>query len=215
MLGVGRAVARCALCLAVAISCASCGSNQKSASASATLQSAADATAKATSFTLSLAGADIVYQAPDKVQQVEHGMASGATATNGGSSSSSGPYAQTITKIFIGDRFFEADTPDGEALAFTVTQRCATDQNAADVVLRLLWAIAASTDVQESGGTYTFHVPDQGDNTPTGGSATVSGGFVRTLTFAPSTETVTIGDVNTAPPVTAPSASTPANQSCG
>jgi len=111
-------------------------------------------------------------------------------------------------------RVYEADTPDGGTPAFTSSKRCANDQNAAEAVLRLLRSIAISTDVQASGGTYTFHIPDQGGNTPTSGTATLSGGFVRTLGFAPSPEAVTIDAVNSAPPVTAPASSTPANVSC-
>jgi len=136
-------------------------------------------------------------------------------ASNGGSASSSGPFAQTITKVFIGDQYYEADTPDGGTPTFTSSRRCANDQNAAEAVLRLLRAIAISTDVQISGGTYTFHIPDQGGNSPTSGTATLTGGFVRTLGFEPSTETVTINAVNRAPPVTAPASPTPANVSCG
>jgi len=203
------------LALCTVLATGACGSANHSASAATTLQAAADATAKAHSFTLSVAGADVVYQAPDRVQQVEHGQATAASASSGGSASSSGPFAQTITKVFIGDRYYEADTPDGGTAAFTSSQRCANDQNAAEAVLRLLRAIAISTDVQTSGDTYTFHIPDQGGNTPTSGTATLSGGFVRTLGFAPSTEAVTIDAVNSAPPVTAPASSTPTNVSCG
>jgi hypothetical protein len=148
------------------------------------------------------------------VQQVEHGQATTASASNVGSASSSGPFAQAITKIFIGDRYYEADTANGDTPAFTSSQRCANDQNAAEAVLRLLRAIAISTDVQASGNTYTFHIPDQGGNAPTSGTATLAGGFVRTLGFAPSTETVTLDAVNRAPPVTAPASSTPVNVSC-
>ena len=202
------------LALCAALATGACGSGKQTASAAATLQAAADATAKAHSFTLSVAGADVGYQAPDRVQQVEHGQATTARASNDGSASSSGPFAQTITKVFIGDQYYEADTADGDTPAFTSSQRCANDQNAAEAVLRLLRAIAISTDVQTSGDTYTFHIPDQGDNTPTSGTATLAGGFVRTLGFAPSTETVTIDAVNTAPPVTAPVSSTPTNVSC-
>jgi hypothetical protein len=211
---VREVVIRSAVCLALAATCFSCASSHKTASGAATLQSAADATAKAHSFTLSVAGADVIYQAPDRVQQVEHGEAMTASASNGGPASSSGPFAQTITKVFTGDRYFEARTRDGETPAFTSSPRCPSDLSAADAVLRLLRAIAASADVQTAGDTYTFHIPDQGGNTPTGGTATVSEGFVRTLSFPPSTEVLTIASVNNAPPVTEPSPSTPSNQSC-
>jgi hypothetical protein len=200
--------------LVVIVACSSCGTNSTPASASSTLRSAANATAQARSFTLSVAGADVIYQAPDRVQQVEHGQATSASGTNGGPVSSSAPFPQTITKVFVGDRYYEADTADGAIPTFTSTRRCANDQSAPDAVLRLLRAIAASADVQTSGDSYSFRIPDQGENTPTSGTATVSGGFVRTLTFTPSTETVTISDINTAPPVTAPADSTPADQSC-
>lgn len=202
------------LALCAALATGACAGGTQAASATATLQAAADATAKAHSFTLSVAGADVVYQAPDHVQQVEHGQATTASASNGGSAGSSGPFAQTITKVFIGDQYYESDTADGDAPAFASSQRCANDQNAAEAVLRLLRAVAMNTDVQESGDTYTFHIPDQGGHTPTSGTATLAGGFVRTLTFAPSTETVTIDAVNSAPPVTAPASSTPTNVSC-
>ena len=202
------------MALGAALATGGCASSQKTASATTTLQAAADATAKAHSFTLSVAGADVVYQAPDHVQQVEHGQATTASGSNGGSAASSGPFPQTITKVFIGDRYYEADTADGDTPAFTSSARCAGDQNAAEAVLRLLRAIAISADVQASGDTYTFHIPDQGASTPTTGTATLAGGFVRTLGFAPSTETVTIDAVNNAPPVTAPASSSPANVSC-
>ena len=202
------------LALCAALAAGGCASSKQTASASTTLQAAADATAKAHSFTLSVTGAEVVYQAPDHVQQVEHGQATAASASNGGATTSSGPFAQTITKIFIGDQYYEADTADGDSPAFTSSQRCANDENAADAVLRLLRAIATSTDIQKSGDTYTFRIPDQGNNTRTSGTATLAGGYVRTLRFAPSTEIVTIDAVNNAPPVTAPAASTPANVSC-
>jgi hypothetical protein len=203
------------VCATLAIGSTSCGTDNQAASAASTLQTAADATAKAHSFTLSVAGADVVYQTPDHVQQVEHGHQTvTASASNAGSASSSGPFAQTITKIFIGDRYYEAKTANGDTPAFASSQRCANDQNAAEAVLRLLRAIAISTDVQASGDTYTFHIPDQGENAPTSGTATLAAGFVRTLSFAPSTETVTIDAVNNAPPVTAPDFSTPVNVSC-
>jgi hypothetical protein len=178
------------------------------------LQAAADATTKAHSFVLTVAGADVTYEAPDRVQQVERGQASTATAANG-SESSSGPFSQTITKVFIGDRYYEAQTRDGEAPAFTSAQRCPTPQNAAEAVLRLLRAIAMTTDVQRAGDIYTFRLQQLDGSSPTTGTATVENGLVRTLSCPPSTETVTIGSVNSGPAVTAPALSTAVNVSCG
>jgi hypothetical protein len=209
-----RAVGSCALCVITAVSVASCGSAGSAGGASATLQAAADATAKAHSFVLTVAGADVTYEAPDRVQQIEHGEASTATAANG-SESSSGPFPQTITKVFIGDRYYEAQTRDGETPAFTSAQRCPTPQNAAEAVLRLLRAIVMTTDVQRAGDTYTFRLRQSDDGSPTTGTATVENGFVRTLSFPPSTETVTIGSVNSGLAVTAPALSTAVNLSCG
>jgi hypothetical protein len=204
------------LAVLAALATGACGSGSQTSSASATLQAAADATAKAHSFTLSVpaVGAEVGYQAPDRVQQVEHGQATSAGGSSDGSASSSGPFPQTITKVFIGDRYYEADTPDGDTPDFTSSQRCANDQNVAECVLRVLRAIATSADVQASGDTYTFHIPDQGGTTPTSGTATVAEGYVRTLGFTPSTETFTIDAVNAAPPITAPASSTPTNVSC-
>src|SRR3954449_4048474 len=116
------------LTICAALVSGACASGEQAASSAATLQAAADVTAKANSFTLSVAGADVVYQAPDHVQQVEHGEATAASASDGGSASSSGPFAQTITKVFIGDQYFEADTADGDMPAFSSSRRCANDQ---------------------------------------------------------------------------------------
>jgi hypothetical protein len=203
------------LAISAALVTGACSGGGKTASASATLQAAADATAKAQSFTFAVAGAEAVYQAPDRVQQVEHGEATSASGTNGGSASSSGPHRQTITKVFVGDRYYEATTPEGETPAFTSSERCADDQNAAERLLVLLRAIATSTDVQVSGDTYTFHIPDLGENTPTSGTATVASGYVRTLAFTSSTEVVTIDAVNDAPSVTEPASSTAVTMTCG
>ena len=205
-----------AVLVVVAVLSGGCGGGAtRSAGGGATLQGAADATARASGFVLSVSGAEVTYQAPDRVQQFEHGEAQTASATDGGSASSSGPFPQTITKVFIGDRYYEADAPDGQIASFTSAQRCEGDGNGADVVLRMLRAIATSTDVKQSGDTYTFHISDQGANTPTDGTATIFGGFVRTLTFTGATETVTITAVNGAPPVTEPASLTPVSQSCG
>lgn len=194
-----------------------CGTDSKTASASATLRSAANATAEARSFTLSVTVAEVTYEAPDRVQQVEHGLASTATASGDSTSATSGTFPQTITKVFIGDRYYEADGPDGQVVPFTVAERCKNDQNAAEYVLRILRAIATSGDGESSGSEYTVHIPDQGGTLPTAGTVTISEGFVQTLTFAPGQPgpAVTIGSINNAPPVTAPASSTPTNYSCG
>lgn len=195
-----------------------CGSGSKAASgnAASTLRAAASATARAHSFTATLPGAEITYDAPDHVQQVEHGEATSARATNGGAASSVGPHPSTITKIFVGDRYYEADSGEDNALQFSSSQRCPNDQNTAEFVLRYLRAIALATDVQLDGTTYTFHLKNEADSRlPASGTATIDAGFVRTLSVAPSVQTVTIASINSAPPVTAPASSTPTNVTCG
>lgn len=203
------------VCVAVLLGLSGCGSSASGSSSTSRLRSAADATAKAQSFTLALVGADVVYQAPDRTQQVEHGQGSSAASTYGGSVVSSGPYDVTTTKILIGDRYYEASTPDGQLPQFTVTSRCASDRSAADFVTRLLRAIATSGEAGGSGDTFTFRIPSGDNSMPTSGIATVSGGYVSKLTFSGWSQAITIGAVNSAPPVTAPGSASAVERTCG
>ena len=198
--------------------CGSCGGNSTSLSATTQLRDAAKATAQAPSFTLSVAGAEVTYQAPDRVEQVERGQASSASGGSGGPGTSSGPYPETITKIFIAERYYEAQTRSGQMPAFHVAQRCPSDQNAADDVLAILRAIATAAVAESSNGTYTFTITKPpAASVPMNGTATLSGGFVRSLSVGTGTgqPAVTISAVGTAPPVTAPASSTPMSYSCG
>lgn len=202
--------------MALASSCWSCGGGGTSRASSArdALQSAARATAQARSFTLSLAGVEVTYQSPDRVQQVEHGQGSSASASNrGGPPSSAGPFAVTITKIFIGDRHYEADSAGGDPRSFTVAARCANEGNVAEYVLRVLRAMTRSSYVGRSGDRYTFRLAQEATpGMPRGGIATILNGFVQSLNLE--SAAVTIGSVNRAPPVSAPSSSTPTNVTC-
>ena len=200
--------------------CCSCASSKGSGSAASTLRSAANATAQAHSFTLMVAGAEVTYEAPNDVQQVEHGQGSSASGNAGGSESSSSPHPVTLTKVFIDDRYYEASTADGQEPSYSVSERCSGEENAADYVLRILRTIGASAEVQEtSGDRYVFRIPEQaGPPSPTSGIATISGGFVRSLNFAlqgASMSAWTIDEINSTPPVTAPFSSSEANVSCG
>lgn len=207
-----------AVVFAVAVAAgSSCSTGTKARSAAtATLRAAALATAQARSFTATLTAAQVTYQAPDRVQQVEHGQASSSSSSSGGPAGVSGPFPETVTKVFIGDRYYEADTPGGQDPVFSVMQRCAGDQTAADYVLRDLRAIAATAEATASGDRYAYRLTQpSGDLIPGAGAAVVSAGFVRSLTpdGAPG-PAITITAVNAAPPVTAPRLATPANQVC-
>jgi len=96
-------------------------------------------------------GVEATYQAPDRVQQVEHGQGPPAASSRTGRVSTSGPYPETITKIFIGGDVYEADTPAGQVRAFSVSSRCAGEQNVGDYVLGVLRAVSVSSDVRTSG----------------------------------------------------------------
>jgi len=197
----------------------SCASKTAVASGTATLHQAAAATANAKSFTVTLAGVEVVYQAPDRVEQVEHGEASTASASSGGTASTSGPYPQTITKLFIGGRYYEASGPAGQAEPFSVSARCPGDTNAGEYVLGILRAIVASSDIHAAGKGLAFTIPKGGAVPfPISGIATVASGFVASISVSPDPgvpPVITIGSVNAAPPVTAPPSATEAQQSCG
>ena len=198
--------------------CWSCGSAGQAQSAAATLQAAATATAHAQSFTMVLEGVEVTYQAPDRVQQVEHGQGSASSSSSGGSVSSSGPYAETITKVFIGDRYYEGDSPTGQTPTFSVSQRCAGDTNAAEYVLGILGAMAKSGNIGASGAGFAFQIP-KGGAVPFAltGTATVAGGYVKTINLSPGAgrpPAITIASIGAAPPVTAPAFATPGNMSC-
>jgi hypothetical protein len=208
--------AKALMTAAFATGVASCGTNTQSLSATTTLRDAASATARARSFTLTLAGAEVTYQAPDRVQQVEHGQASVSTGTNGGATATSGPFPETLTKIFIGDQDYEADTPPGQQPAFSMAHRCAGDQNAADYALSVLRAIATTSEATASGDRYAYRLTTSADKLiPTAGIAVVSGGFVLGLTpDGAAHPAITIAAINSAPPVTSPPSSTAVTQTC-
>jgi len=197
----------------------SCASGSLAPSATTKLQAAATATAHAKSFTVLLPGAEITYQAPDRVQQVEHGQASAVSSSSGGTTgSTSGPFGETITKVFVSGHFYEADTPAGQTPVYPVSARCVGQRNAADYVLGILRALATSSDIQASGDRFAFHIPrNVAVPFPIRGTATVRSGFVDSISVSPGSNTppaMTIGSINAAPPVTAPRSSTPSNSTC-
>jgi len=187
--------------------------------AAATLQAAAAATAHATSFIAYVEGVDVSYQAPDRFEQVEHGE--GVTTSskdNGTSGTSSAPYVETITKIFIGSRYYEADTVAGRSPSFSASARCSGQPNVVENILGILRALASSKDVRASGDQFAFSL-SKGADVPLAitGTATVRSGFVERLTISPDLghpSSVTIGSVNEGPPVTAPPSSTERSASC-
>jgi hypothetical protein len=219
-MGTMRGLGRLAVGVIVAVLIA-CGSESKTSSgdATSTLRSAARATADAHSFTTSITGAEATYEAPDRAMQVEHGQAESASASIGGSPSSSGPFESTITKVFIGDQYYEGDDISGEAPTFTVSSRCPNESNMAESVVRLLRAIATDGDAESSGSdTYMFRLPEPTQSgLPASGTATVADGFVRSVTLAGTAMgyNVAIDAINTAPSVTAPTSATPSNVTCG
>jgi len=197
---------------------AGCGSGGGSGAGTATsvVRQAADATAKASGFTFRLPSVEVTYNAPDRVEQIEHGQASTAASGNGSPAASIGPAPATITKIIVGDRYYEANAGDGQARSFTVSQRCPRD-NAADVVLEVLRAIAFDGQAEGSDGRYTFTLPAAASTSAITGTVIVDGGYVRQLsvasgTFAPA---VTIEAIGAAPTVAAPLNASLGNTSCG
>ncbi len=165
-----------------------------------------------------MAGVEVTYQAPDRVSQVELGEVASASASSGGTAGTLAPSPATITKLFIGDRYYEDDAT-GPAGPFSVSARCADDSNAAEFVLGILRAIAVSQDIHVVGSAYRFTVP-KGDGVPfpLTGTATLASGVVSTISASPSPVTrpvLTIGAVNRAPPVTAPSSAMPVERTCG
>jgi len=148
--------------------------------------------------------------------QVEHGTAASVSATNGGSTESSGPHPHTITKVFIAQQYFEGESEDGQEPNFTVATRC-PGANLGEAVVQMLKAIASGAQATAVGDSYSFTLeqPPASGFSPSG-TATVKGGFVDSLSFSgTSTGTIRIGSVNSAPPVTAPSSATPTNLTCG
>jgi hypothetical protein len=89
------------------------GGTADASSATSVVRSAADATVKATGFAFKLPTAEITYNAPDRIEQVEHGAAASASGGNGEPPQSASPMPVTITKIIIGDRYYDATTSDG------------------------------------------------------------------------------------------------------
>jgi hypothetical protein len=185
------------------------------------LRAAADATAKAHSFTATAVGIEATYVAPDRYEQVEHGQAEGVSASSDGSSTTSGPHPETITKRFIGDRYYEASGPDGATPDFTVATLgpdCAKYSGLAETVVHALGDIAAGAKTARvSGDTFTFTTPSRADPSKTlKGTVTASGGWVTAITFDSTTRipAVTIGSVNRAPPIEVPASASPSTYSC-
>ena len=122
----------------------------------------------------------------------------------------------TITKVIVGDRYYEATTADGEAASFTVSQRCPPD-NAADVVLGVLRDIAANGRAEGANGRYMFTIPGSGSANATAGTVVVDGGYIQQLavTSGALVPMVTIESVGTAPTISAPANASPGSMTCG
>ncbi len=189
---------------------------------------------------MSFPGVEVTYNAPDTVEQVEKG----GESTQSGSSTiclAPGPSScataigasngtdttvtqatspEVITKIFIGNRYYEADYPRGQAPQFSVASRspCNTD-NAASAVLSLLRTIAKSATATKTANGYHFEVPAENLGNvlaPNSGNVIVQDGYVLTVDFVQgSSVDWTITAINHAPPVTAPSSAASMNESCG
>lgn len=210
--------------LALVAACSSRAASSDDTSATRTLRAAAAATAQARSFDLSFPSVEVTYNAPDTVEQVEPGQ----TTTSGSSTSDTAGSGTTttqatspevITKISIGDRYYEADNPPGETPRFSVASRspCNTS-TAASAMLSLLRSMATSGTATETANGYHFEVPAEKVGNRVGansGTATIQDGYIRTVTFVPESSIGwTITAVNQAPPVTAPSSATPMHESC-
>lgn len=213
------------LTLALFAACSSTTSPSDSRSATKTLRAAAAATAEAHSFTLSFLGVEVTYNAPDTVEQVEHGQTTSSGSSAGDAANGSGTLTtqatspEVITKIFIGDRYYEADNPPGETPQFFVSSRspCNTT-TAASATLNLLRSMATSASATKTANGYRFEVAAEkvGNRLVTNsGTATIQDGYIRTVTFVPGSSIGwTITAVNNAPPVTAPSSAMSMNESC-
>lgn len=213
------------LVLALASACSSTTAQAGGASATNTLRAAAEATAQARSFNLSFPGVEVTYNAPDTVEQVEHGQTTSSgssasdTANGSGTATSQATSPEVITKIFIGDRYYEADNPPGETPQFSVASRspCNTS-TAASAMLSLLRSMATSATATRTADGYQFEVPAErvGNRlAANSGTATIRDGYIGTVTFvARSSIGWTITAVNQAPPVTAPPSATSMNESC-
>jgi len=204
------------LCAGAVIAATSC-SGAPVASPTLRLQRAAAATANAKSFEVRLLREEVIYQAPDRVEQIEHGFGSSASVSSNGTYSTSGLELETITKLYIGGRYYEAAGPTGKPAPFSVSARCAGNSNLADYVLGVLRAVSQSSDIHASGHGFAFTVP-RGGAVPatTSGVATVAHGFVTTITVPVSgiPIEIDISSVNTAPPVPTPKGATDSTVSC-
>jgi hypothetical protein len=181
------------------------------------LQRAAAATANAKSFEIRVLREEVIYQAPDRVEQIEHGVGSSASASSNGTASTSGLVLETITKLYIGGRYYEAAGPTGKPAPFSVSARCAGNSNLADYVLGVLRAVSGTSDIHASGHGFAFTVPPGGAvPVTTSGVATVAHGFVSTITVPVSgiPIEIAISSVNTAPPITTPKGATDSAIAC-
>lgn len=167
----------------------------------------------------------MTYNAPDTVEQVEHGrtISGGSsvsdTANGSGTTTTQASSPEVITQIFIGDRYYEADTPPGEKPQFSVASRspCNTT-SAASAMLSLLRSMATSATATKTASGYHFEVPAEkvGNRlVANSGTATIQDGYIRRVTFVPGSSIGwTITAVDKAPPVTAPSSAASINESC-
>lgn len=213
------------LVLPLVAACSSTTAPSESTSATKTLRAAAEATAQARSFNLSFPSVEVTYNAPDTVEQVERGQASSSgssasdTANGSGTTTTQATSPEVITKVFIGDHYYEADNPPGETPQFSVASRspCNTS-TAASAMLSLLRAMATSATATKAANGYHFEVPAEkvGNRlAANSGTATIQDGYIRTVTFVPGSSIGwTITAVDQAPPVTAPSSATSMNESC-
>ena len=206
---------------AIALASVSCGTSSPAASSVSRFRDAVLATATAQSFTATWKSVEATYQAPDRVLQLEHGVGSSAKSQSVGTvtSSPSPTYPTTLTKIFVGDKYYESDTVEGHSDPFSVTTRCGRDDNAGEFIIDLLREIAAHGRLTGAGDTFTFQLPHQnGSALPSTGTVTINGGYVSRITIptkpVPAPTTWTITSINSAPPVTAPVSASPMTMTC-
>src|SRR5688572_11674751 len=85
---------------------ASCGGSSSDRSAGfVDVQRAIDTTSNASSFMMTTAGVEVIFHAPDTAQQVEHGK---SESRSGDGSVTRGQ--NVITKVFIGERYYESNS---------------------------------------------------------------------------------------------------------
>jgi hypothetical protein len=152
----------------------------------------------------------LVYQGPNRVEQIEHGSAS--TVSAGGGPAVTEP--ETITKLFIDGKYYEATTSGTQTPHFGVADACPDQRDTGTGVLRALQAIGSpdATLRPTGAGTYAFHSTQSelGQPVPLDGTITVAAGRLASITLpaAPGRPepayTITFTRVNSAPAVTVP-----------